>query len=235
MKTGTEFDYQFFLYEPTVINGKVVPVTAQPLVIRSSLLSKKTAAGGIKVWPAQGGDLVRYIYPQVFAAATTKPQAGKEETVPRLVATDLHGEGRKVQTQWLHDFLLNPHPIRPAAVLRMPKFNMTSREAQQFAEYFAAKDNVPYPYEASPVKTESYLAAAAQANPQRMESALKVVTSRKGLACIQCHYIGDFDPGGDPSARGPQLARVHERLRPDYYGIGSPIRTTSCPTLVCQR
>ena len=51
-------------------------------------------------------------------------------------------EGRKVQTDWLHDFLLDPYLIRPAVVLRMPKFNMSTGEATALANYFAAVDNV---------------------------------------------------------------------------------------------
>ena len=53
----------------------------------------------------------------------------------------LIGEGAKVQTDWLHDFLLNPYPIRPAVFLRMPKFNMSSAEATALVDYFAAHKN----------------------------------------------------------------------------------------------
>ena len=45
------------------------------------------------------------------------------------VPPPLVGEGRKVQSEWLYEFLLDPHPIRPLTVLRMPQFNMSSHEA----------------------------------------------------------------------------------------------------------
>ena len=61
----------------------------------------------------------------------------------------LIGEGNKVQTAWLHDFLLDPYPIRPAVFLRMPKFNMSSAEATALANYFAAVDNADFPYVAA--------------------------------------------------------------------------------------
>jgi hypothetical protein len=51
-----------------------------------------------------------------------------------------------VQTEWLHNFLLDPYPIRPAVVLRMPRFNMSPDEATKLVNYFAAKDNVEFPY-----------------------------------------------------------------------------------------
>ena len=58
----------------------------------------------------------------------TNPNAKADEAWGWL-PPPLVGEGRKVQTAWLHDFLLDPYPIRPAVVLRMPKFNMSSDEA----------------------------------------------------------------------------------------------------------
>ena len=76
-------------------------------------------------------------------------------------------EGRKVQTDWLHDFLLDPYPIRPAAVLRMPKFNMSTAEATALVNYFAAVDNADYPYDFDPRTRASYLAAAEAEHPNR--------------------------------------------------------------------
>ena len=76
------------------------------------------------------------------------------------------GEGRKVQTAWLHDFLLDPHPIRPAVVLRMPKFNMSPAEAGKLVNYFAAVDGAGYPYDFDPRTRESHLAPReAEASP----------------------------------------------------------------------
>ena len=39
-----------------------------------------------------------------------------------------------MQTDWLHDFLMDPTPIRPAVVLRMPNFHMSSDEASKLVE-----------------------------------------------------------------------------------------------------
>jgi hypothetical protein len=138
----------------------------------------------------------------------------------------LIGEGSKVQTSWLHSFLLDPHQIRPAAVLRMPKFNMSSQEAQTLANYFAAVDGAAYPYELDERTTESHLHAMEDARPNRLRDALNIVTE-KTTYCVQCHFVGDYSPqGNDPKAFAPQLERVHERLRPDYVHrwIGNPKR-----------
>ena len=55
-------------------------------------------------------------------------------------------EGKKVQPEWLFRFLLDPTPIRPAAVLRMPRFNLSRSEAGKLADYFAAVAGAEYPY-----------------------------------------------------------------------------------------
>ena len=72
----------------------------------------------------------------------TKPGAGYRRRWWARVA--------RCKPHWLHDFLLDPYPIRPAVVLRMPKFNMSSAEASKLAGYFAAVDGVDYPYDFDP-------------------------------------------------------------------------------------
>lgn len=213
LPAGTAFGYQFNNYEPAVVDGQVVPVTPRSFIFPDSLMAR-TSAGErtVRYWPAKGGDLTRLLYPVVLRDAVTKP--GNPAEAFGWLPPPLFNEGRKVQTKWLHDFLLDPKPIRPAAVLRMPKFNMSSADAQAFAEYFAAMDNAAYPYEVNPQQSESYLTEAAKEFPERLDVAMKIITS--GGGCVKCHIIGDYSPGGDPKALGPQLAEVHQRLRPEY-------------------
>ena len=126
----------------------------------------------------------------------------------------LFNEGRKVQSQWLHDFLLDPYPIRPAVVLRMPRFNMSSAEASTLADYFAAKDNVDFPYEFDPRTRVEYVASEEARHPHRLDDALKIITDNN--YCVKCHRVGDFVPQGAVSAQAPQFDRVSQRLRPDF-------------------
>jgi mono/diheme cytochrome c family protein len=77
-------------------------------------------------------------------------------------------EGEKVQPGWLFQFLRNPFVIRPLAVLRMPRFNMSDEEAMDLVNYFAAADKVTnpgiglhYPYiNPFPQRQEGYWEAA---------------------------------------------------------------------------
>ncbi len=175
-------------------------------------------------YPGLGGDLGGWIYPAVVAdELKTNPNVKPDEAWGWL-PPPLVGEGQKVQTRWLHNFLLDPYPIRPAVVLRMPKFNMNSSEASALVEFFAAHDNAPAPYEFDPRTTGDYLAAAEQAHKNRMTDALKIVTDNN--YCVKCHLVGEYNPPGGERAKGPQLEQVHDRLRPDYVHrwVGSPKR-----------
>jgi cbb3-type cytochrome oxidase cytochrome c subunit len=138
----------------------------------------------------------------------------------------LFGEGDKVQSNWLYEFLLEPYPIRPAVYLRMPKFNLSRDEATKLVNYFAAADNANYPYEASIVRQDSRLVELQavyakraeeenRPNANRLDDALKIVIDKKNF-CAQCHFIADFAPDGQGRNRGPNLADVHRRLRPEY-------------------
>ena len=164
-----------------------------------------------------GGFLARLAYPTVVADGErkTNPNAKADEAWGWL-PPPLIGEGRKVQTEWLHDFLLDPYLIRPAVVLRMPKFNMSSDEATKLVNYFAAVDGVDYPYEFDPRTREAHLAEAeVAASRARLSDALKIVTDNN--YCIKCHLLGDFAPAGSESAQAPQLDDVYAtRSRPNF-------------------
>ena len=165
-------------------------------------------------YPAEGGDLARLLFPVVIADEKQVNPNVKPDDAWGWLPPPLVGEGRKVQSSWLHKFLLNPHTIRPPAVLRMPKFNFQSSEAAALVNYFAAVDGAEYPYVYDSRLDESSVAAAEQTHPGHLSDALKIVTNNN--YCVKCHLVGDYAPPGNPKALAPQLERVHERLRPDY-------------------
>ncbi len=127
--------------------------------------------------------------------------------------------------------LLDPHLIRPAVVLRMPKFNMSSADATKLVNYFAAVDGVDYPYDFDPRTRASHLAAAEASHADYLGSALKIVTDNN--LCVKCHLVGDFAPGGSERAKGPQLGNVYKRFARTTPWTGSPIRNGSCRTRPC--
>ncbi len=43
---------------------------------------------------------------------------------------------------------------------------------------------------------------------------MRIVTDKN--YCVTCHMVGDYDPRTSDRAKGPNLADVYKRLRPDY-------------------
>jgi hypothetical protein len=132
----------------------------------------------------------------------------------------LLNEGRKAQTTWLHNFLLDPYPIRPMAVLRMPKFNMSADEASILVNYFAAMDSAEYPYSFDARTRQDHLEREEQRFPKRLDDAKVFVQT----ICLQCHKLGDFTPTRYDQA--PNLADVYHRLRPEFlrHWVANPKR-----------
>jgi mono/diheme cytochrome c family protein len=78
---------------------------------------------------------------------------GDNASARASVPPPLVREGERVQPDWLFNFLREPFEIRPATILRMPKFNMSEEEARALVGYFAGADRsgnpgigLMYPY-----------------------------------------------------------------------------------------
>jgi len=204
--------FEFQPFEHTILNGSPWLVSVQGLKIPATMDGKRPADG--TAYPSLGGDLAKYLYPRVIAE--------EKKVNPNVVATEawgwlpppLHNEGRKVQANWLHDFLMDPTPIRPAVVLRMPNFNMSSDEASALVDYFAAKDNAEFPYEYNARRRASYLAGVEANQPKVLDDAMKIFTDSN--YCVKCHSLGDYQVKGAVKSSGPNLDQVYRRLRPDY-------------------
>jgi len=224
---GSEYEpyyYPFLLWEPTVVDGNVFQVAGPGGVPQPSEIEKPWIKS---IKPAYGGDLTFLLLPRsIEREKEANPDASGKQAYGWL-PPPLIGQGAKVQTDWLHDFLLNPFPIRPAVFLRMPKFNMSPEESAALVNYFAAKDDVAFPYEYSPEtqgdlveeKEEAYQEYLADAETQpagdtRFDHAMNIVTSNS--YCVQCHMVGDFVPKTSDRAMAPDLSEINRRLRPDY-------------------
>lgn len=103
----------------------------------------------------------------------------------------LVGEGEKVQPDWLYQFLLNPHLIRPLTLLRMPKFNMSPDEAMAIVNYFNAVDKhrnrgigLTYPYVGVPQRDEGYMALKTAEYISRLKAEGKYEARKKDLAAF---------------------------------------------------
>ncbi len=224
-----ELAYRYQLWQPAVIEGKIHPSGPRALRVEAEMIEGRH--------PPRGGYLARYLVPRAvkLEMQANNSTQGKGAEAWSWVPPPLIGEGTKVQSEWLHDFLLDPHPIRPAVILRMPKFNMSSDEATQIVRYFAAVQDAEYPYQLNPRQRQAHLADAERRYLQRLQGlqllkeppreyplsqrrfddAMKIVTDVETY-CAKCHTVGDYSPGSSSFARAPNLADVHARLRPTY-------------------
>ncbi len=213
----------FHLWQPALVGGTVYQAGSVLPRLNPALVTRRQAA--------DGGVLARYLLPLVTRREKQINPNAKGTESWSWVPPPLVGQGGKVQTGWLYDFLLDPYPIRPAVVLRMPRFNMSPAEATALVNYFAARDDVNYPYaynqerdqEELQARESKYMAVLADPAARAEESALegtrfndamKIVTSPD--YCVKCHIVGDFSPQGAERGKAPDLARVFERLRPNY-------------------
>jgi hypothetical protein len=226
LEEGEEYDpstflYPFDLWEPAAIAGKINDRSIPQIAVPANMIYKKS--------PAWGGDLTRLLLPVVVALEKQVNPAANGTEAWGWLPPPLIGQGKKVQPNWLHNFLLDPHPIRPAAFLRMPKFNMSSEEATHLVNFFAARDGMEYPFEFDSRTSSAYLAAAEDEFKQngggdlsRLDQAMRIVTN--GNYCVKCHSVGSFEPEGSDRGKAPDLAVIHDRLRPDLIRrwIASP-------------
>ena len=204
--------YLFKLWDDAIIEGQPWLVGIQDVMVPAKAEGYGPAGG--QAHAAWGGDLARYLYPRVIAnAKQTNPQVKGSEAWGWL-PPPLMAEGEKVQTDWLHGFLMDPTLIRPAVVMRMPNFHMSSDEAAKLVDYFAAASGAEFPYEYKSRQRASYLAELEAAHTGRLGDAMDIVIN--GNYCVKCHAVEDFSPEGDATTFGPNLADVHRRLRPEY-------------------
>jgi len=214
--TRANLQYNLNLTSSALLDGNPQPSGSTTLRLRRSMVDRR--------YPSHGGLLTKYLLGAVSDGNQTKGNEAWAFVPPSLV-----DQGKKVQTEWLHDFLLNPHMIRPAVMLRMPKFNMSSDEATKLVNYFAARDGVEFPYEFASRRQPSHLEALDKAYQQRLAKLEPPIKAEEGVRmqtaadmlvdrslCVKCHMIGDFNPVAAERTKGPNLANIYKRLRPDY-------------------
>jgi cytochrome c2 len=145
----------------------------------------------------------------------------------QLRAPWLDGEGARVQPEWLFSFLRDPkaNGIRPwlhpdwvwgenvppdKRALRMPSFNLSSKQWTSIVQYFATWDGEAYPYQVPKV---------AELSTQQKLFSLTHMNSPQAGNCMSCHYQGDFPvkrAKGDINKMAPNFAMVRRRLRPQW-------------------
>ena len=195
------------VWKPVTIRGYTFNV-GDNVTLDQTKIQKSAAQGGNFAW--------------LFATYQQERTGTSFESFWNRLPPPLVREGNKVQTPWFALFVRDPYAIRPAAQLRMPRFHYgkavgtPTREAEELADYFAARDGAEFPYQDIPQQRQGYLAEHEKAHPGYLEAGWSMMAN-KGSPCIQCHAIGQFKPtGGEQVVNGPDLRQVASRFRPGY-------------------
>ena len=98
--------------------------------------------------------------------------------------------------------------------MRMPNFRMSSDDAAKLVNFFAAASAADFPYEYRPQQQASYLAKLEAQRDDPLGEAMNIVVD--GNYCVKCHGVADYQPKGDLTTLGPNLADASRRLRPDF-------------------
>ena len=118
----------------------------------------------------------------------------------------LNGEGEKVQSPWLYNFLKSPITLRPWLEIRMPTFGFSDEHDTQLVNFFNGLSKVeqPYHYIDDRKIPAGYLEAA------------KALTSPEYFNCFSCHVQGGKNPEGPKEGWAPDLAMARQRLNPNW-------------------
>jgi cbb3-type cytochrome oxidase cytochrome c subunit len=195
------------IWKPVSIRGYTFNI-ADNVTLNPAKIQQTPAVGGNFAW--------------LFAAHQAERTGNPYDTFWNRLPPPLVREGNKVQTPWLASFVKDPHVIRPAAQLRMPRFHFSkdektsSRETEQLADYFAARDRAEFPYQSISEQNPSYLADRNKAHPDYLGAGWLMMTNAAS-PCLQCHAIGKSKPtGGAAVVNGPDLREVAGRFRSPY-------------------
>ncbi|HKY31317.1 MAG TPA: c-type cytochrome [Candidatus Polarisedimenticolia bacterium] len=117
---------------------------------------------------------------------------------------NLIGEGAKVQSDWLFDFLKEPEPIRPWLTVTMPTFHFDDRNATDLVKHFAAADGAPFPFQSASPPAQD--AEAVRLGKRTFDE----------FKCLSCHTVGAPAPGIAAADLAPDLTLAWTRLRHDW-------------------
>ncbi len=163
-------------------------------------LVRQYNCAGCHIVEGEGG-FIRPTIVEAFAKEGKSEDAAISATPP-----DLIGEGRKVQPDWLFDFLKKPvTKIRPWLSVRMPTFGFNDDEVNTLIAYFQALEGMNEPF----LELDIELTGAEQRAAEKLYSG-------DYLSCFSCHQVGSKKPEGPPEGWAPDFLLAPDRLNPDW-------------------
>lgn len=119
---------------------------------------------------------------------------------PVLGPPPLTFAGRKLQFDWIFNFLSSPFKIRPWLVVRHPSFSFSDEQKHTLIRFFAARNDSPYPF-------------VSESIPELVaEDRAEAIEMFQFMQCTRCHMLSsaaELQPG----ELSPDLALTANRIR----------------------
>ena len=186
--------------------AKVVPRDARNLDLENGQrLVRQLNCKGCHILEGEGGS-IRPSIAEWLVKYGNRGETEAQAIVNSFSPPNLVGEGKKVQAQWLFDFIHSPETIRPWLKVRMPTFNFSSAQLNVLLKYFSALDGQDFPFEEK---------ADVSLTDQEYKAGQKLFSSEY-FDCAKCHIVGNKFPEGSPDNWAPNFALAKRRLKPDW-------------------
>ncbi len=154
--------------------------------------------------PAWGGAFSAALYPHLLAAAQRRGEnlATEQEALGWGPPPLVHAR-RSLQRRWTVGFLARPTTVRPATVLRMPRYALRPEEIDALAAYLTEETDRAEDADGAPAAFD--------------ERAWALITDRTTF-CAKCHVINDLRPSGSSrTVLAPDLTLAARRLRGPFF------------------
>lgn len=193
--------------EDNEVKAKMVPRTPENLAKEKGqeIVAQFNCRGCHKV-EGQGGSIHDTVE-QWLIKYEDKTENEAEKVRDSFSPPNLHGVGRKLNPEWMFNFLHEPvQQVRPWLRVRMPTFNFNVAHLNTLVKYFQTVDGDAFPLKMgvdTSLTDEEYKAAAK-------------LFSEDYFGCTQCHVVGNKLPSGSQDSWAPNLALAKTRLQPQW-------------------
>jgi cbb3-type cytochrome oxidase cytochrome c subunit len=186
--------------------AKPAETPARLAILEGQAIADQYNCRGCHILQGQGGA----IRPVIAAAKVASGEVASQAAGLVFGPPNLESQGARVQPEWLYQFFTAPSTVRPWLDVRMPTFDFDDHELNALTAYFAALDDVPYPFESTYTTAHEY--------PRDLvrEGGQLAADQRGSLQCFSCHFRGTQQPRVPSTQWAPDLALAANRLRPDW-------------------
>jgi cytochrome c2 len=139
--------------------------------------------------------------------------------LPALTPPSLTGVGDKLRDEALNAAIRRVGPTRrPWLAVRMPRFDLSAADASAVARQMIDADRVP-PLPPAEARASRVLPLEKLGLGElELRSIAGRLITPDGFGCTSCHPAGGVQPPPAPlNARGPDLTRLGDRLRAEWY------------------